>query len=289
MKIRKLFSALLLFTCCLFFVVTANYFLSASQAIPATNANQSILNTLFQNTNGTFVLYDLKNNQYIHYNEERSRQRFSPYSTFKIPNSIIALETGVVQDENVITPYAREKYPPQDWWPTQWQQDNNLRSAFQSSVVWYYKEIAKKVGQERYRQYLQQFQYGNEDVSVPIDQFWLGGSLKISPNEEVEFLRKFYKGQFAISERTHSIVKDIFVLDKTNSYTLSGKTGSGTLENGDSLGWFVGYLEKPDNVYFFAINVEGKDEIAVDRDKRVEFTKHILQELGLLDGSIPNV
>ena len=52
----------------------------------------------FKNINGAFVLYDLNENHYIRYNEQRCRERFSPKSTFKIPNSLIGLETGVIRD-----------------------------------------------------------------------------------------------------------------------------------------------------------------------------------------------
>ena len=280
MKTPKLLSALVLFILSLSFVFIVNH-IPLTNAIPVSNANESVLNALFKDTEGAFVLYDLKNNKYIRYNESRCRQRFSPHSTFKIPNALIALETGVVKDENVITPYASDKHPSEAWWPAEWQQDTNLRSGIKYSVVWYYQEIAKQVGKETYNKYLQQFQYGNEDISGPIDQFWLGSSLEISPNEEVEFLKKFYNEELSVSKRTTDIVKDILVLEKTNSYKFSGKTGLSGVVNGKALGWFVGYLEREDNVYFFATNLEATSTEALMK-KRIQLTKQILTELGLL-------
>ncbi|MGC1393181.1 MAG: class D beta-lactamase [Coleofasciculaceae cyanobacterium] len=248
------------------------------------NTNQTaILNNQFKNTTGAFVLSDFNNKQNIRYNGERCNKRFSPYSTFKIANSLIALETGVIKDENVMTSYDKVKHPAESWWPKIWTQDHNMRSAIKNSVVWYYQEIAKQVGKKNYNKYLKQFQYGNEDVSGPIDQFWLDSSLKISPNEEVEFLKRFYKDELPVSKRTTDIVKDILVLEKTDEYTLSGKTGLGSKkDSGTSLGWFVGYLEKKDNVYFFATNLEDKSREALI-PKRVEITKLILTELGLIE------
>lgn len=282
MKLRIRLSIVGLFVlslCCVLLVKTT----IVSNAITLNTAQEAILNNQFKNTTGAFVLSDLKNQQNLRYNTERCNQRFTPESTFKIPNSLIALETGVIKDENVITTYDKEKHPAETWWPKAWTQDHNLRTALKNSVVWYYQEIAKQVGKEKYNKYLNQFQYGNEDVSGQIDQFWLSSSLKISPNEEVEFLKRFYKGELPVSKRTTDIVKDILVLEKTDDYKLSGKTGlSSQRDDGTRLGWFVGYLEKKDDVYFFATNLEDTSREALI-PKRIEITKRILTELGLLD------
>lgn len=282
MSLRNRLSAVGLFVlsvCCILLVKTT----FVSNAVTVNTSQEAILNNQFKNTTGAFVLSDLKNQQNIRYNTERCNQRFSPESTFKIPNSLIALETGVIKDENVITTYDREKHPPESWWLNAWTQNHNLRTAIKNSVVWYYQEIAKKVGKENYNKYLKQFQYGNEDVSGPIDQFWLSSSLKISPNEEVEFLKRFYKGELPVSKRTTDIVKDILLLEKTDDYKLSGKTGlSSQQDDGKRLGWFVGYLERKDDVYFFATNLEDTSREALI-PKRVEITKRILTELGLLE------
>jgi len=278
---KKLLSVLVLFTLSVSLVVTLNISASVSNPLPPTQASESILNKLFQDTEGAFVLKDVKNNQYIRYNEARCNQRFSPYSTFKIPNSLIALETGVIQDENIVTSYDPEKHPSEAWWPKEWQSDHSLRSAIKYSVVWFYQEIAKQVGKEKYQSYMEQFQYGNQDVSGPIDQFWLNSSLQISPNEQIDFLTRFYNNELSVSNRTTDIVKDILVLEKTDTYKLSGKTGLGGSANGKSVGWLVGYLERVDNVYFFATNLEDSSSDALI-GKRKELTKQILTELGLL-------
>jgi beta-lactamase class D len=168
-----------------------------------------------------------------------------------------------------------------------WKQDHTLRSAIKYSVVWYYRELAKRVGQERMKKYVSDFGYGNQDISGGINSpnlfeaFWLNSSLRISADEQIEFLKKFYAGKLPVAERSTNIVKDILVLEKTDQYTLSGKTGGGALPKGKSLGWFVGYVETKGNVYFFATNIEGANYAAI-RDRRIELTKQILRELGHL-------
>ena len=246
------------------------------------------LSPFFKDTVGAFVLYDSKRDHYIRYNEARCRQRFSPKSTFKIPNSLIGLETGVIRDAEFVITWNRQKYPPQDNWNQEpfahWAQDHTLRSAIKYSVVWYYRELALRVGQQKMKQYVARFNYGNKTVSGRIDNFWLDGSLRISANEQVEFLKAFYKGQLSVSSRITEIVKDILELEKTPTYKLSAKTGGGSISEGVYIGWFVGYVETKENVYFFATNIEGT-KLERIRDKRIELTKQVLVGLGTLPAS----
>jgi beta-lactamase class D len=242
------------------------------------------LRPYFKDVKGCFVLYDLNHDRYLRYNEQRCRRRFSPFSTFKIPNSLIGLETGVIKDSEFVIPWDRVKYPPQENWNTEpfshWGQDHTLRTAIKYSVVWYYRELATRVGAERMKEMLEKFQYGNRDISGGIDHFWLNSSLRVSPDEEVEFLKKLYREQLPVSKRSLGIVKDILTLEQTDRYKLSGKTGGGAYGKG-ALGWFVGYLETNGNVYFFALNLEGENFLAI-RDVRIGLTKQILAGLGYL-------
>lgn len=270
MKLAKLASSLLLAVSC-----------------GIATANAQDLSSFFKGVNGAFVLYDLKNNRYVRHNEQRCRERFSPKSTFKIPNSLIGLETGVIRDAEFVIPWNREKYPPQADWNQEpfihWGKDQTLRSAFKYSVVWHYRELALRAGAERMKKYVTALNYGNQDVSSRVDNFWLDNTLKISADEQVEFLKAFYTGQLPVAKRTTEIVKDILVFEKTPTYTLSAKTGGGPIAEGVYIGWFVGYLEAQGNVYFFAINIEGASFAGI-RDKRIELTKQILTALGHLPG-----
>lgn len=250
-----------------------------------TGAGAQDLSSFFKNTTGAFVLYDLKRDRYIRYNEARCRERFSPKSTFKIPNSLIGLETGVIRDADFVIKWDRQKNPPQENWNQEpfvhWGQDQTLRSAIKYSVVWYYQELARRVGPERMKKLVAAMHYGNALVEGPIDEFWLNNSLKISADEQVEFLKAFYAARLPVSKRSIEIVKDILVQQKTESYTLSGKTGGGSIAEGKFIGWFVGYLETKDDVYFFATNLEGQSFEEV-RARREEITRRILTSLGYL-------
>lgn len=233
---------------------------------------------------GAFVLYDLRRNSYLRYNEARCRERFSPFSTFKIANSLIGLDTGVIKDAEYVIKWDRQKYPPfsEDTLPfKEWWQDQTLRTAFRRSVVWYYRELALKVGEKRMREYVGRLDYGNEDVSGPLDGFWLNSSLKISADEQVEFLKRLYGEELPVSKRSIKLVKEIATLEETPGYKLSGKTGGGSLEENRYLGWFVGYLETKDDTYFFATQIEGPTYLSI-RDERIALTRRILSDMGYM-------
>lgn len=229
-----------------------------------------------------------RGNKLIRYNSARARQRFLPLSTFKIPNSLIALEAGIVVDENTILKWNGEKYEIDGW-----NKDLSFKEALLSSCVPCYQQIARQIRALRMKKSLRKFKYGNRDISGGVDRFWLDGGLRISAAEEVEFLKRFYTGKLPVSKRSTEIVKNMLILEKQPNFTLSGKTG---LQLGLStmgvpklsipvtpkLGWFVGYLEKEDNVYFFATNIESANPSDNFSAARIEITRKILWRLGLL-------
>lgn len=242
------------------------------------------LSALFKGTDGCFVFYDLKRDRYTRYNEARCRERFSPKSTFKIPNSLIGLETGVIGGADFVIPWDKAQYPPDNWVAepfVHWKRDHNLRSAFKYSVLWYYREIAKRVGAERMKDFVSRLGYGNHDASGTIDRFWLNETLKISADEQLEFLKKLYAGKLPVSRRSIDIVKEIMVQESTPTYKLSAKTGGGPRAEGVVIGWYVGYVETRGDVYFFAMNIDGPTYLSI-RDKRIALTRRVLARLGAL-------
>jgi len=242
-------------------------------AIPASEVRSELEKDL-QGFKGAFVLYDLNRNRYIRYNPERCAERFIPASTFKIMNSLIGLETGAVPDADYVIKWDGTKYDVPAW-----NQDHTLRTAIQNSAVWYYQELARRVGEKKMQEYVDAAHYGNQNISGKIDTFWLEGSLRISAEEQVEFLKRLYKGELPFSQRSMNIVKEILVLEKTETYQLSGKTGSGQRITPHE-SWFVGYLETQGNVYIFAANIEslGSDG---NGDTAKEIVRNILKDLGL--------
>ncbi len=219
--------------------------------------------------NGVILIFDEKNNTYRSNDFERANQGFLPASTFKIPNSIIALETGVVEDENTIFKWDGEKRLLKIW-----EEDLTFTNALRKSCVPCYQDIARRVGVNRMNEYLKKLDYKNMVVdSSNLDLFWLEDDSKITAMEQVNFLSRLYHSRLPISKRTEKIVKDMIFIDEKPTYKLSGKTGW-SIRNGNNLGWFVGYIEKGEEVYFVATNVDPKENFDMKN-----FTKIRLQVL----------
>ncbi|HRZ41936.1 MAG TPA: class D beta-lactamase [Bacteroidales bacterium] len=226
---------------------------------------------------GSFVLYDPQADTYTFYNPEQFRQPFTPASTFKICNALIGLETGVIRDENFVIPWdsvVRNR--------PAWNCDHDLKSAFRNSTVWYYQELARRVGGSRMKYWLDKAQYGNADTSGGIDQFWLAGALRISPEQQITFLRRLHDNQLPFSQRSMDIVKNIMITKDTLDYVVRAKTGWGVQDAMD-LGWFVGYLETHGKVYYFANCIQSADSNNKDfADARTDIVFLILDALGLM-------
>ncbi len=228
------------------------------------------------NVTGAFVLHDLNRNRITRYNPERCATRFIPASTFKIMNAMIGLETGILPDADYVIRWDGTHYAIPEW-----NRDHTLRTAMQNSVVWYYQELARRVGKDKLQQYVDAVGYGNRDISGRLDSFWLDGGLRISPDEQVEFLKRLYQGKLPFSARAMDTVQEMLVLERTASYTLSAKTG--WAQRADvQIGWWVGYVETQGNVYFFANNFESSAPDGRFGAAREDITRSILREQGLL-------
>ncbi|WP_446870187.1 class D beta-lactamase [Phormidesmis sp. 146-12] len=228
---------------------------------------------------GSIVIYDSKSDRVFQHNPQRNTTAFLPASTFKILNSLIALETGVISDELAILTWdgVSRKIPA-------WNRDLNMREAIKLSAIWFYQVLARRVGHDRMQQWVSKVGYGNQKIgnSDDIDQFWLQGKLRITPQEQIQFLRRLYKNDLPFSKRSLSIVKDIMIMEKTPDYTITGKTGwVGVADDVmPKIGWYVGYLEKGENVYFFATNISIQNER--DPAARLELTRRCFKDLAVL-------
>jgi beta-lactamase class D len=193
---------------------------------------------------GTFLLHDCVKNQYFVYNQGNADSLYSPASTFKIVNSIIAMETGVVAK---ITDTTKWDGVIRD--VKEWNKDTDMKSAFKNSTVWYYQSIAKKIGVVKMKKWLDSLSYGANSEIKTIDKFWLNGELKISPQQQLEFLERLANKQLPISSATYEALEDIMLRDVRGTDLLFGKTGWGFSTK--DIGWFVGYVRTREGVYTF--------------------------------------
>lgn len=235
------------------------------------NAKDTELKKIFNdfNVDGTIVIESLqKQTKYI-YNDKRANTFFSPASTFKIPNTLIALNEELVNKDSIIL------------WDKQireyesWNKNQTLESAFKTSCVWCYKEFASKIDKNKYKSYLEELNYGNKIIGDNITDFWLDESLKITAYGQIEFLKRLYKNDLPFKIENIDALKEIMIDEKTNDYIIRAKTGWE-----GKYGWYVGYIETKNDVYFFAtnINTKSKDDLA----KRKKITLEALKIKGVI-------
>jgi beta-lactamase class D len=207
-------------------------------------------------TDGTFVGYKVDDYLVIASDTERSGEAKLPASTFKIPNSVIALETGVVgdPDKDVV------KWDGTVGIIEAWNRDHTLRSAIAASAVPVYQEIARRIGAERMQKYLDLFEYGNRNIGGGIDQFWLTGDLRIDPVQQVDFVDRLRRGALPVSKRSQELVCDILPVTKVGDSLIRAKSGLLGAEIGKpTLGWLVGWVEKGDARTVFALNLDVRE------------------------------
>lgn len=220
--------------------------------------------------NGTVVIESLKTKERHVYNEKRSKEYFLPASTFKIVNTLIALWEKVIHDETEII-----KWDGKDKGRVEWNKDQNLKSAFAVSCVWFYQELAKRIGNDRYLIYLRKIRYGNMKTGSGVDSFWLNGDLRISAVGQISVLKDIYAKNGPFDGSAYEILKSIMIVDKTDDYIVRAKTGAAS-----NVGWYVGYLETGDDVYFFSCNIDIADNEQLKYRKEIIYTA--FKELGII-------
>jgi len=218
--------------------------------LPAAEVNFS---RYFTNKDGCFLLYDMKSDQFLQrFNEKRCALRYAPCSTFKVPLSLMAFDQGILQDEN--TTY---RWDGVDRGRPQVNRDTSAADWIKNSVVWYSQRLTPQLGPDKIKKYLAQFDYGNQDISGGLTNFWLGSTLKISANEQLEFWKRFWRGQLPVSHHAVEVTRKITWLETSPAgMKLSGKTGS-HIYGPEELGWFVGHLDGPKGEYLVVVNYTG--------------------------------
>lgn len=228
----------------------------------------------FGQYDGSFVLYNLKSNRWSLYNMDMATTRTAPDSTYKIYDALFALEENVITPKDSLIPWNYEDYPFEIW-----EQDQTLQTAMSGSVNWYFETLDEQIGKDKIQSYIQEIRYGNQDISADLSSYWMESSLKISPVEQVELLNAFYQNTFDFNPENIQTVKDSLCLSASGAGTLYGKTGTGRVDGQDRNGWFIGFIETPDNTYFFSTNIQS--ETNATGSNAAKMTLSILSQLDL--------
>jgi beta-lactamase class D len=228
-------------------------------------------------TAGTFVAYKTDDYLIIASDKDRSGRAFLPASTFKIANSLIALETGVVGDpDKDVFKWDGVKRSIEAW-----NRDHTMRSAIAASAVPVYQEIARRIGVERMQKYVDLFEYGNRNIGGGIDQFWLTGDLRIDPIQQIDFVDRLRRGVLPVSRRSQDLVRDILPVTKAGESTIRAKSGLLGAELGKpSLGWLVGWAEKGSAQTVFALNLDVREPRHIA--DRMRLAQQCLTDIGAI-------
>jgi beta-lactamase class D len=261
----------------------------SSKKTEMTNSDQDY----FAGAKGCFLLYDMKSKSFKKViGEENCRERFVACSTFKVPLSVMAFDSGVLKDESQVLKWNGEK-----GFLKSHDQDHNAKTWMRDSVVWFSQRLTPQLGREKVQQYLHDFKYGNEDFSGDITHAWLVSpgdndpAVKISAYEQVEFMKNLWTDNLPVSKRATRITRDLTFLETSpHGFKLNGKTGSNYYDHDYQkekrlgFGWFVSHLEKGDQEYIAVANLSDltpTDQKQYGGLRAKQITKKILMDEGL--------
>jgi len=247
-----------------FYILINFLFLSSISIFAMADSKNQVVKIEFNNIldslklEGSILIYDSKNDEYFSNDFKRAKTGFMPASTFKIPNTIIGLETSVLSDSTIF------KWDGKPRRLKIWDKDLSLKDAFKVSCVPCYQENARNIGLERMKKYLKIINYpGMKFNNRTLVKFWLEGDSKISQFQQIDFLFRYWNNQLPISEKTKKIMDEVLLIEHNDSYSFYGKSGW-AIRNGRNIGWFVGFSTIGNNVFYFAVNVIPKKDMNMD-------------------------
>lgn len=230
------------------------------------------INQTMNNFKGACVFINCDTKKMSVFNTKQSETRVAPCSSFKIWNTLIGLECGLVDsvNERFYTWDGKKRFLDV------WNQDQTLKEAFQRSCVPAYQNLAQKIGSQRMQKWIDTIGYGDRDISSGIDIFWLPRegkkSILISPKEQATLIMSLVNNELPFQKKSLNVLRGIMLIEETANGSFYGKTGSGMDVDGDpknDYGWFVGYVKGKNDVYSFACLVKGESLMGSDAKKIV--------------------
>lgn len=237
-----------------------------------------------EGVSGVFGMFDNAQGDFILSNRRHFRDSaYLPASTFKIVNSLIGIETGRVKDDSTVIPWDGVVRRIDNW-----NQDLSMYRAFQYSSVPWFQELARMIGKDTMEHWLDTLGYARRYDTARInriDSFWLDNSMKVTPDEQLGMVKKLYFDQLPFQRRSHEIVRRMMLMEDSVKFKLSYKTGWGNAENGDNIGWIIGWVEENKHPYFFVVQVRTGKQDADIPAIRLRILKAILRDRGFFEGN----
>jgi beta-lactamase class D len=232
-----------------------------------------------KNVDGCFTMLNNADGEITVYNMNLDTTRLLPASTFEIINSLIGLQTGVIKDAGMVIKWDGVRRPVKEW-----NRDMDMKEAFKVSCIPYYQEVARRIGRDTLKRWIDSLSYGNKNIDGPIDSFWLNNQLKISADEQLGLLKRLYFDQLPFMKSVQQTLRDAMLQEDNTAYKLSYKTGWGFDETNNAIGWLAGWIEENRHVYFFVTLLKSANKDFDMTRARLDITKDILKELGFFEG-----
>ena len=172
-------------------------------------------------------------------------------------------DAGILQDAHAPVWDYQPSYP--DWGGDDWRKPVDPTHWIKYSVFWYSQQIGEKLGLARLQQYTTAFGYGNQDVSGHPGKnngtqgAWHVSSLRVSPLEQLDFLRRLARRQLPVKPQAYDMAEILFDAGvDADGWKIHGKTGTGSpgsfgdYDREHAYGWYVGWARKNGRELVFA-------------------------------------
>ena len=210
---------------------------------------------------GSFGMFDNGQGHFTIYNLSRFRDSaYLPAGTFDIIQTLVGLQTGVVKDEH------------------------EIRDAFRDSGARPFQELARRIGKDSLKRWVDSLGYGNKSMGKAVDTFWLDNYLTITSDEQLGLMKRLYFDQLPFYPRPQKIVRQMMLMESNTNYQLSYKTGEGVRKDGHAFVWVVGWVEENKHAYFFVLNADVPGEGKGLKDKGLSIVHQILEKMGFFQG-----
>lgn len=221
---------------------------------------------------GSFSFLNNQIGDIVVYNMKLDTERLSAGTSFKILNTLIGVQTGKIVNENTVM-----KDSSVDTSVT-------LKEAFNNSNTAFFQSLARKIGADTMKSWIDKISYGNKNITGPVDSFWMNNHLKISPDEQLGLMSRIYFEQLPFQKYAQQMVESLMLQEDNTLYKLSYTTGTGIDEKNNFFAWTLGWVEENRHIYFFVTYIKSPEKNQDLKTTGIHISKSILKEMGFFKG-----
>jgi beta-lactamase class D len=204
---------------------------------------------------GTFALLENGSGQFTIANLNTYKDSaFAPQQTFFALPTLIALDKGYITHD-----------------ASTWVNFDSIA---------YYQNLIAKIGRPAILKTIDSIHYGKGIVSADSTNYWSNGSIRITADEQLGFIKKMYFNQLPFQKRSQDLFKKLILKEDNSNYKLSYINAQDKNLND---AWWVGYVEENKHIYFFVLFTH-QVKPSSTQDSHGTLLKNILTQQGFLKG-----